>query len=56
VVVVVGACDVANPAAMDMPDTPISGMPILRTHEARKVIVCNLDAQPGYPVYRTSSY
>jgi NAD(P) transhydrogenase subunit beta len=24
VVVVVGACDVVNPAAMDMPDTPIS--------------------------------
>ena len=48
VVLVVGACDVVNPAAIDVPDTPISGMPILKAYEAARVIVCNLDAKPGY--------
>lgn len=47
-VVVVGACDVVNPAAIHVPGTPISGMPILAVHDARQVIVCNLDDQPGY--------
>ena len=45
---VVGACDVVNPAAIDVPGTPITGMPILLTHEARHVICCNFDDQPGY--------
>ena len=48
VVIVVGACDVVNPAAITVEGTPISGMPILRAHEARTVIVCNLDEKPGY--------
>ncbi len=48
VVLVVGACDVVNPAAVETEGTPISGMPILPAHEAGRVIVCNLDAQPGY--------
>ncbi|HRT41589.1 MAG TPA: NAD(P)(+) transhydrogenase (Re/Si-specific) subunit beta, partial [Phycisphaerae bacterium] len=48
VALVVGACDVVNPAAIERPDTPISGMPILNAHEARHVIVCNLDERPGY--------
>ena len=58
VVLVVGACDVVNPAAND-PDreTPLSGMPILEAHRARCVVVCNLDERPGYsgvenPLYR----
>jgi len=45
---VVGACDVVNPAAVQTEGTPISGMPILTAHEARHVLVCNLDARPGY--------
>lgn len=45
---VVGACDVVNPAAVLTEGTPISGMPILNVHEARHVLVCNLDARPGY--------
>lgn len=54
---VVGACDVVNPAAIQAANTPISGMPILRAHEARRVAVCNLDEKPGYsgvpnPLYR----
>ena len=47
-VIVVGACDVVNPAAMTAEGTPIYGMPILRADEARSVIVCNLDTKPGY--------
>lgn len=48
VALVVGACDVVNSAAIAVPGTPISGMPIVRVHEARCVIVCNLDRKPGY--------
>jgi NAD/NADP transhydrogenase beta subunit len=48
VVMVVGACDVVNPAAMDTEGTPISGMPVLLAREARRIIVCNFDRQPGY--------
>jgi len=47
-VLIVGACDVVNPAAIRIADTPISGMPILNAHEARHVLVCNLDERPGY--------
>ena len=55
--VIVGACDVVNPAAIDVEGTPISGMPILSAHEAKQVLVCNLDLGPGYsgvdnPLYR----
>jgi len=57
VALIVGACDVVNPAAIHVPGTPISGMPILMAHEARQVVVCNLDERPGYsgvenPLYR----
>ncbi len=48
VALIVGACDVVNPAAIHVPGTPISGMPILAAHAARQVIVCNLDERPGY--------
>ncbi len=48
VALIVGACDVVNPAAIADANTPISGMPILRADEARQVIVCNLDERPGY--------
>ena len=48
VAIVVGACDVVNPAANTAENTPIYGMPILNVHEAKRVIVCNLDSNPGY--------
>lgn len=48
VAVVFGACDVVNPAAIQNEGTPISGMPILMAHEAKKIIVCNVDKNPGY--------
>ncbi len=45
---VVGACDVVNPAAISVPGTPISGMPILRVYEAKRVVVCKRTRNPGY--------
>ena len=56
VVVVVGANDVVNPAARDAEDTPIYGMPILNVDEAKNIIICNYDLNPGYagvdnPIY-----
>ncbi len=46
--IVVGASDVVNPAAVETQGTPISGMPILRVQDARRVALCNLDERPGY--------
>ncbi len=48
VVLVVGACDVINPAANTAEGTPIYGMPVLEVDKAKSVIVCNLDTKPGY--------
>lgn len=48
VAVVVGANDVVNPAALDDPDSPIYGMPIIRAHEARHVIVMKRGMGKGY--------
>lgn len=48
VAIVVGACDVVNPAAIDQPGTPITGMPILKVYDSKRVIVMNLDEKPGY--------
>lgn len=53
---VVGACDVVNPAAIRIEGTPISGMPILMVHEAKRVIVLNLDEKPGYSGVDNSLY
>lgn len=47
-VLIFGACDVVNPAAIEKKDTPISGMPILMAHEASRIIICNFDRKPGY--------
>jgi H+-translocating NAD(P) transhydrogenase subunit beta len=48
VALVFGACDVVNPAAIHVEGTPISGMPIINAHEAKTIVVCNYDTQPGY--------
>ncbi len=47
-VVVVGACDVINPAATTARNTPIYGMPVLQVDRSGHVIVCNRDSKPGY--------
>ncbi|WP_300465450.1 NAD(P)(+) transhydrogenase (Re/Si-specific) subunit beta [Desulfobacula sp.] len=56
VVIVFGACDVVNPSAMDTPGTPISGMPILMAHDAKRILVCNFDANPGYSGVENTLY
>ncbi len=48
VALIVGACDVVNPTATEKEGTPISDMPILMAHEAKTIVVCNLDTRPGY--------
>ena len=47
-VLVIGACDVVNEAAITAKGTPIYGMPVLHAHEAKAVVICNLDTRPGY--------
>ncbi len=56
VVIVFGACDVVNPAAMDTEGTPISGMPILMAHDAKRILICNFDAKPGYSGVENTLY
>lgn len=48
VVIVIGANDVVNPAARTAEGTPIYGMPVLNVDQAKRVIICNKDTQPGY--------
>lgn len=48
VVIVIGANDVVNPAALDDASSPIYGMPIIKTHEAKNVIVMKRGMGKGY--------
>lgn len=48
VVVVVGANDVVNPASEDDPSSPIYGMPIIKAHTAKNVIVMKRGMGKGY--------
>jgi NAD(P) transhydrogenase subunit beta len=48
VAVVIGANDVVNPAALDDPSSPIYGMPIIKAHEARNIIVMKRGMGKGY--------
>ncbi|MGI6615141.1 MAG: NAD(P)(+) transhydrogenase (Re/Si-specific) subunit beta [Dethiobacteria bacterium] len=55
--IVIGACDVVNPAANTVEGTPIYGMPILDVDKAKHVFIYNLDLKPGYsgvenPLYK----
>ncbi len=47
-VLVIGANDVVNPAAENNPDSPVYGMPIIRTHESKQVIVMKRSMGKGY--------
>ncbi|AZM58300.1 MULTISPECIES: Re/Si-specific NAD(P)(+) transhydrogenase subunit beta [unclassified Streptomyces] len=48
VVLVIGANDTVNPAAMDDPASPIAGMPVLRVWEAEEVVVFKRSMASGY--------
>jgi NAD(P) transhydrogenase subunit beta len=48
VALVIGANDVTNPAARDVPDSPIYGMPILDVDKAHNVIVLKRSMNTGF--------
>jgi NAD(P) transhydrogenase subunit beta len=48
VVIVIGANDIVNPSALDNPDSPIAGMPVLEVWKARTVIVSKRSMATGY--------
>ena len=48
VVLVIGANDTVNPAAMDDPTSPIAGMPVLHVWEADSVVIFKRSMATGY--------
>src|SRR5689334_753919 len=48
VVLVIGANDTVNPAALDEPNSPIAGMPVLEVWNAKDVIVFKRSMAAGY--------
>ena len=47
-VLVIGANDTVNPSALDNPNSPIAGMPVLEVWNAQNVIVFKRSMSPGY--------
>lgn len=47
-VLVIGANDTVNPAAMEDPNSPIAGMPVLEVWKARNVVVFKRSMNTGY--------
>lgn len=48
VVIVIGANDIVNPSAMENPNSPIAGMPVLEVWNARTVVVSKRSMATGY--------
>ena len=48
VVLVIGANDTVNPAALDDPNSPIAGMPVLEVWNAKQVVVFKRSMNTGY--------
>ena len=48
VVLVIGANDTVNPAAMDDPNSPIAGMPVLEVWKAAQVVILKRGMASGY--------
>ena len=48
VVLVIGANDTVNPAALEEPSSPIAGMPVIEVWKAKDVIVFKRSMATGY--------
>ena len=48
VVLVIGANDIVNPAAQEVPDSPIAGMPVLEVWKSKTCIVLKRSMATGY--------
>ena len=48
VVIVIGANDIVNPSALDNPNSPIAGMPVIEVWNAKQVIVSKRGMATGY--------
>ena len=48
IVIVIGANDIVNPSALDNPNSPIAGMPVLEVWNADLVVVSKRGMATGY--------
>lgn len=48
VVMVIGANDIVNPAALENPNSPIAGMPVLEVWKAKNVVISKRSMASGY--------
>jgi NAD(P) transhydrogenase subunit beta len=48
IVLVIGANDIVNPAALEDPNSPIAGMPVLEVWKAKTVVVFKRSMATGY--------
>jgi NAD(P) transhydrogenase subunit beta len=46
--IVIGANDIVNPSAQDVPDSPIAGMPVLEPWNGKQTIVLKRGMASGY--------